>query len=193
MKPGDPGKAWARIDRFLTWWEEKASPVNWFGNALKGREGLWVVLRCVILLGLLKLVFSSPVASAWCLIGLGVTVYLTLDIVCYNTSVVFVSRRPARPLRSALLAFFSYLQLGVGFAAFYALFVRDFGVAVGARRALHSSVIIMTTLGYTDLQPLPDRWGAATLFVIQLATSLYFLVILLAGVVAWAGDPKPKA
>jgi hypothetical protein len=193
MRPGDPAKAWARVDAFLLSWEKKGSPVNWFGNAFKGREGIWVLLRGAILLALLKLVFSCPWVSVWPVIGLTVILYLTFDILLYNTSVVFASRRPAYPLRSALLAFFSYVHLAVAFAAFYAPFARDFDTAVGPRRALHNSVIMMTTLGYAELHPLSNKWGASTLLAIQLLTSLYFLVILLAGVVSWAGSPRSKS
>jgi hypothetical protein len=189
MRPGEPERAWGRIERLIEVYEAKISPVRWFGDLFRGREGFYVLLRMAFLLCALKTVFMVPVGWWTKLLTVASTLFL-LDILLASTSVEIVTRSPARALRSIVLTFLSYLSIGVSFGVFYAGVRGDFGPTplCGAWRALYFSFVTMTTLGYGDITPLPNCRTRSSLVMLELGLSVYFLVILIARVVAWQAE-----
>lgn len=145
----------------------------------------------VFLLGALKIMFIVPVGWYTDLLIIASALFL-LDILLVNTSVSIVTRSPASALRSVVLTFFSYLSVGIAFGVFYTGVKDDFGPLPlsDAWRLLYFSLVTMTTLGYGDITPLPNRLTVQFLVMLELGLSVYFLVILVARVIAWHAEPR---
>jgi len=77
----------------------------------ESREGWFVLMRTVVLIGLVFLALRCPEVAAF------VAAYFILDALTVNTTYVFVTGSPINALRSALLTIVTYLDLALGFAA----------------------------------------------------------------------------
>jgi voltage-gated potassium channel Kch len=117
-----------------------------------------------------------------------VALLLLADILVSSTSVAFVSRFPAHPLRTALFTAFAFVQIAIAFAVFYVL-AADFNRKLNPISATYFSVVTMTTLGYGDIYPKEGAWLGQLIVVCQLVVGLYFLSTLLAVVANWSNAP----
>jgi voltage-gated potassium channel Kch len=195
---GPAGIFWLGVEAAILSYEMKYSPMRWFCNwwgLFKGRAGCYGVARFVTLVALLALVFhlpSYPIASAiLATVALLVPVLFVFDILVSNTSIAFVSRFPAHPLRTAVLFAFSFLQIALAFAVLYGLF-GCFNRGLSPISALYFSVVTITTLGYGDIQLTEGAALGQLIVVCELLVGLYFLATLFAVVVSWAnGPPAP--
>ena len=184
---GDAGKFWLRIELLILDWELRRSPMSWFkdwGGFFRGRAGRYIFLRLFTLICLLWLVthLGGMVVTSICgFVGF----VLFMDILMANTSVVFISRFPAHPLRSAVFTIISFFSAAVSFALFYALSPNSFRPALGARTALYFSTVTIATVGYGDITPRLD--SLMQLVVIsEILVGLYFLAVLFAVISSWA-------
>jgi Ion channel len=156
---GPAGEFWLRVEAAILKWEIEYSPMRWFktwGGLFRGRAGRYLAARFGVLVGLLLLA-SYPPAWAACRSVLAtilsvVALLLLADILVSSTSVAFVSRFPAHPLRTALFTAFAFVQIAIAFAVFYVL-AADFNRKLNPISATYFSVVTMTTLGYGDIYP----------------------------------------
>jgi hypothetical protein len=85
-------KAWEGIEGILKCYEERISPVRWFGKLFRGREGCYVICRMAFLLWVLRVVFTVPVSFGWCTSLLKIaSAFVRLDILLVNTAVAIVT------------------------------------------------------------------------------------------------------
>jgi len=179
---GDPRKFWQHIEDGLTLWKDKLSPMRWkpWRTLFDGRAGVYVSLRFFILLAL---AWVQPI-SQWYLraVSLLVTSVFLLDIVIVHTAIVFKSIEPKNRLRSALLSFFSFVQLPIAFAIFYqSLYTNSFEPSLSnIVQALYFSSVTITTLGYGDIKPKSDASVAQILVIAEVIIGFYFIAILIA-------------
>ncbi|MBL7180678.1 MAG: hypothetical protein ISS65_10795 [Desulfobacterales bacterium] len=127
---GPSGKFWLRIEKYLLAYEFSVTPKRWFknwGGFFKGRAGRDLAIRFVILIVALnlasslcdkvsiKLIFQNTIIII-------IALFLMFDNLIVNTSIVFVSRFPANPLRSVLMTIFSFIQIIISYSIFYIIF-----------------------------------------------------------------------
>ncbi len=193
---GPSGKRWLSVHLWLARYDERYSPRNWFGawgGLLVARVGLYVVLRFVALL--LALFLASLAhqggaagivsgALAWAIAACAI-----VDILLAHTYIAFVRRSTADPLRTTVLALFSFAQLALAYGVLYALIGSQFQPPLHAVRAVYFSFITISTLGYGDIRPIDDAWLAQSMVVAELIFGLYFLAVVVAIVTSWANVP----
>ncbi len=192
---GPAGEFWLRVEAAILKWEAEYSPMRWFkawGGFFRGRAGRYLAARFGVLVGLLVLA-SYPPAWATCrgvlatILSLAALLLLA-DILVSSTSVAFVSRFPAHPLRTALFTAFAFVQIAIAFAVFYVL-AGDFNRKLNPISATYFSVVTMTTLGYGDIQLKEGAWPGQVIVVCQLVVGLYFVSTLFAVVANWSNAP----
>jgi len=130
-------------------------------------------------------------------LAIGVAVLLAIDILLFNTAVVFVSALPLSLLRSNLFTMFSYGSLALAFSPLWLLVpcfpsVTASGWATAGRRSLdafYQSVRTLTTSG-TDI-PSICRWGKL-LASVEGLIGIYFLSIIIAGYLALPKGGRSK-
>jgi hypothetical protein len=178
------------VERAFLSWEMKWSPARWlpWRHVFWGREGFYVIVRGALLAATLGLV----AATTWTTTGgvilrvaaLGLVSLMMLDILVVHASIAFVSRRPASPLRSAVLALVSFFQIPLGFAVVYRAIPECFNVSLTWDRAIYFSVITATTVGYGDIAPRAEARLAHAAVVAELVTSVTFLSVLVARLIS---------
>jgi len=103
---------------------------------------------------------------------------LAIDILLFNTGVVFVSARPANLLRSNLFTAFGYVSLALAFSPFWLWLHCSRGSGIARIfDAIHQSVRTLTTAGPEG--PLSN--GAKVLASVESLLGIYFLSIIIAG------------
>lgn len=136
---------------------------------------------------------ASTVLGWWLRAGaVALTVLFLTDIVIVHTAIAFVSRVRANLLRSAVLAIFSFFQIPLGFAVFHLCNADSFSHPLTWKSALYFSVVTATTLGYGDFYPKKDAGFAQGLVVVEALTSVGFLSILIARLIALATTPDER-
>jgi hypothetical protein len=133
------------------------------------------------------------------IIPLFVAGWVVIDTLITHTSISFINRFPANPLRSGIFALFSLFTIIVAFAVFFVLANSGFtDKAESAEsilslfRAVYFSFVTITTLGYGDIVPLGGTFMgyiAQLLVMLELVVGLYFLLIILATVASWGNSP----
>ncbi len=191
---GRAGKFWLQVENKLLRWEVRQSPMRWFhdwGGVFKGRDGFYAFLRLVVVvLALVGASFLPSRCEPKIVLGLvlGLLSFLAIvDVLLSSTSIAFVSRFPAHPLRSALITLVSFVTLATSFAVFYQFSPASFNVSLNPLRAAYFSTVTLATLGYGDIHPATGAWWYQLLVMVELFVGLYFLVILFAIVSSWAG------
>jgi hypothetical protein len=138
-------------------------------------EGWWILLR----FGLLGFC-TYAAARGWCPgIAAGASFLLGVDILLFNTAVVFVTGRPLNGLRSNVFTMASYVSLALVFSPFWLLF-HDFTNATACTRtldAIYQSVRTLTTAGPEDAL----SSGGKILASVESLVGIYFLSIIIAG------------
>jgi hypothetical protein len=150
----------------------------------KNREGRYMLESFVVL------VVFTWVATTWTggsptwtrVLSAGLPVGYLLDSAIVNTSIVFVTRDPIHPLRSVLLTFVAFVNVGVAFAAIYAL-EQCLKHAQSFHEFVYFSFITLATIGFGDIVPSGQlsRWTV----VAEVLTGLYFLAAVFSTVTAW--------
>ena len=193
---GPSGKRWLSMQLWLARYDERYSPRNWFktwGGRLVGRVGFYVVLRFLFLLLALARTSLGPARGgarigrdilAWAIAACAI-----VDILLAHTYIAFVRRSTADPLRTTVLALFSFAQLALAYAVLYALIGSQFQPPLHAVRAVYFSFITISTLSYGDIRPLDEAWLAQSMVVAELVFGLYFLAVVVAIVTSWANVP----
>lgn len=189
---GSSGEFWLRIEAAILKWETDYSPMRWFDQwkgFFKGRAGRYLFARFVILVGLLVLAYYQS-ALGYVSIVLPIVLalailFLLADILISNTSIAFVSRFPAHPLRTVLFTAFAFVQIGVSFAILYILF-GDFNLPLNPISATYFSFVTITTLGYGDIHLNEGAWLGQLIVIFQLFVGVYFISILFAVVSNWS-------
>jgi hypothetical protein len=156
---------WDRIEDCLRWYVFVGNPSELL-RYFRQREGRWVLLR-FILLGICTVVPAAADYWIFMAIAVGVAALLAIDILLFNTGVVFVSARPLNLLRSNVFTAFGYVSLALAFSPFWLLLPcfpstkRTGWLAAGGRSldAFYQSARTLTTAG-TDI---PDLciWGTS--------------------------------
>jgi hypothetical protein len=201
---GQPGKFWLRKRLWIYKYETRWCLRRWFkcwGGRLQDKAGLLIFIQFqILLLALLfEYRFSKPNPSCILLLAVPivVSIYLIFDILLVNSSVAFVSRFPADPLRSALFANFCFVNLVFAFSIFYLALGDCFNPVIdNPIEALYFSFVTMTTLGYGDFHPTQENgWPVQLVVIFQLSIGLYFLAVLINIFVSWTNKqqaPEPK-
>jgi hypothetical protein len=134
----------------------------------------------VLLRFILLFVFTAMAAVCDRLICIVVVVgsLLAIDILLFNTGVVFVSARPMNLLRSNIFTVFGYFSLALAFSPFW-LWLHCSGESAIARilDAIYQSVRTLTTAGPEG----PLSGEAKALASFESLIGIYFLSIIIAG------------
>jgi hypothetical protein len=192
-------KTWLQVEVFFTNYQTRWSPLRWIpwfhARKAKGRVEAYLVSRLFLICGLLVLLrfFHDRSLVNW--VCAGISVFLSLDIIASLTSGVFTSRWPAHPLRAILLSLFSFAQLALCFGVMYAIQCADFKERVGVFGVVYFSFVTISTVGYGDISPAPEKTLLRLTVIVEILLGLYFIVVLLASAIQWIGDrpPQPRA
>jgi len=168
---------WDRIENCLKRYVERA----WF----QGREEWWVFGRLFALL-----VLAWLAACGWYCPASVVALFLALQIVVYNTAVVFVTEQITSKLRSVVLPMVGFTSLAVAFATLWiaASFSQTESPRQRFANAIYQSVRTITTAGPES------RPGAALTAPEQALASIEMLlgIYVVAVIVARYLSLKPK-
>ena len=190
---------WLRIEWFLYVWQIRFSSVPLLNSLLRriGRSwdagqhmALWFVVLALALLSESQyarsfacfLCFARPLL--WVLIA-----WRFVDVILVNVSITFTSKFPGNPLRSVILTLAGYVQVILIFAYVYAKMGTSwFPKYQAVRQAVYFSFGTISTVGYGNLEP-TDLLPCFAV-VSELLLGLFFVVTVLAQVVAWANQPQ---
>ena len=195
---GNTGKRWLRLRRHLLTYEQSWSPAAQLRRLAPDSfedSGPYLVARFALLL--LSLFVATSDGIIWRFFAVIGSLIFVVDILLTHISIAFVSRLPADALRSVAFALFSFIQLAVGFAVFFAALGPSFvpvditpkvPVRIGYFDSMYFSLLIMTTVGWGDLMPDPQSAIPKFLISLQLLASLSFLAIALQIMVSWSSQ-----
>jgi hypothetical protein len=173
---------WCRIACGLTFYAQRVSPAGFF-PCFYSREGRVVFLEFVILLVCNVVAATSAKAAP---IAVAVAILVGLDILLVNTTIAFVTGRPAlviHPLRSAIFTVCGYFNLALAFGTWWITLGYDDRAPDRILTAAYQSLRTQATLG-------PDgsveSWWGRGLVMIQVIIGIYFVVMILAIYASWA-------
>lgn len=190
------GIAWLKAERWLMCWEVRYSPRCWFGSwkgLFKERAGVYLIVRLSIVLLLcaaLGLSYGTP--WHWGMVSLSYVVGLLFlaDLLFASTSIAFVTRYPANPIRSATFTLGGLITLSSIFALFFLGVPNDFTPCLNPISAIYFSIVTLAAVGYGDIHPL-DNHGLAQLMVFsELMVGAYFVMVIVAIITSWGTNPK---
>jgi len=162
--------SWTRIEDCL-----KRSVECW---VFRGHEGCWVFARFLIVLALAGLAARGHyyLASAVALIP-------ALEIVAYNTAVVFVTKRIENRLRSVVLTIFAFASLAVAVSPIWIWlrFAETEPVSTRLTTGIYQSVRTLTTAGpdsscFSQQSTAAMQWIAS----IEMILGIYFVAVIIA-------------
>lgn len=188
------GIAWLKAERWLMCWEVRYSPRCWFGSwkgLFEERAGVYLLVRLMIVLLLCAaLGLSYGTAWHWGVVSLSYIVGLLslADLLFSSTSIAFVTRYPANPIRSAIFTLIGLITLSSIFALFFLGVPNDFAPCLDPISAIYFSLVTVATVGYGDIRPLD---GLAQLMVFsELMVGAYFVMVIVAIITSWGTNPK---
>ncbi len=177
-------KGWLFVEWLLLLWQVRLSPVALLKKIIPS-VGLSLVLFTVI---------QGVAIFCWhwmcLLIQLGVLLLVLwrfVDIFLSNLSITFTSKEPANPIRTVIYSMVAYVQIGLSYAFFFVAWLpKADGTPAGGFEAILFSFGVLATSGIgheTFCVALPLAIG---LVVSEAVLGLFFVVIILAQVAAWA-------
>lgn len=180
---------WQKIESFLYNYEKTYAPVRWFGEwagLTKGREGYFVFLRLLFLIGLYVAVFHLFLSSWGRLLSTIIATYLIVDMVVLPTSIAFGGNSPMRPLRVLLFVFLNYLSICTAYGVLYVALCRSsFNIDPDLIDLAYFSCTSMTTLGFGDITPARHTILVKLLASSEVLVGLYFWAVLVGTIIAW--------
>ena len=169
-------ECWLAVHRFLFCWVHRG-PSSYFCCPY---EEVYVALRLAVLVGLAWLATWGCYKTT--IIGAAV---LAIDMLLFNTAVVFETGGLGDPLRSIVFTMIAYASLAVAFAPAWIVF--RFGSGAGARTwdqlatGIYQSVRTLTTSGPETAFSAGEKLFAS----FEMLVGIYFLSIVLAGYLSW--------
>jgi hypothetical protein len=158
------------------------------GGAFAGRAGDYVAVRFVLLVALGVTLDLLHLSRLFSIAAAFLPVIAVVDILMSNTSVAFISRFPAHPIRTVVFTTVAWITLAVAFADLYVSMPEGFTPVTHLSfvQALYFSVVTLATVGYGDIHPAVDATFLQLLVIVEIVTGLYCLVVLFAVVTSWA-------
>jgi hypothetical protein len=190
------GIPWLKVEWWLLRWELRYSPMRWFDawkGRFKGRAGAYVAARLAILLVLcmgLDLSRGRSWHSSLVAFSYSAGVLFLVDLLASNTSIAFVSRFPANPIRSAMLTLLGLITLASIFALFFLGIPDHFTPELNTVSALYYSLVTLATLGYGDIRPCDNHPVAQLMVFGELVVGAYFVMVIVAMITSWGTNPK---
>ena len=181
---------WQKIESFLQDYEKVYAPMHWFrnwGGLTRGKQGRYVFLRFVVLVGLYVAAFYLPL-YAWSKMSMAlVAIYSIADMVVLPTSYAFGGIHPMRPLRALALVFTNYISICVAFGLVYVTLCRSsFNIHPDLFDLAYFSCTTMTALGLGDILPLRHTVLVRVLVISEVLIGLYFWAVLVGMIISWA-------
>ncbi len=181
---------WQILESFLRNYEQAYAPMRWFrhwGGLTKERQGYFIFLRFVFLVGLYVVAFYVPL-YAWSKIVLSsIAIYLIGDMFMLPTSYAFGGIPPMRPLRALVFVFFNYVSISIAFGLLYNTFCRSsFSVDPDLIDLAYFSFTTMTALGMGDIAPARHAILVRFLVVSEVLIGLYFWAVLVGMIISLA-------
>ncbi len=186
---------WRKIESRLKDYERSYAPVRWFGGwggLTRGREGYFIFLRFVFLVGLYMAAFYLP-SYAWSKISLTfIALYLIAESVLLPTSIAFGGILPMHPLRALVFVFFNYISICMAYGVLYITLCRSsFNIDPDLVDLAYFSFTTMTALGLGDITPARHTLLVRFLLVSEVLIGLYFWAVLVGTIIAWTvREPK---
>jgi hypothetical protein len=191
-----PAFWWLRFEWLLYLYQTRISLVPLLNRALRScgckweaehHTVLWLVALAIALIT--ESYYGQSVTNYAHYFLSALFVWRLVDIVLVNVSITFTSKFPANRLRTVILTFAGYIQMILVYAYLYAVFGKSwFLKCVTAADAVYFSFGTTLTVGYGNLEPtyiLPR-----SVVVSELMLGLFFVVIVIAQVAAWANQPQ---
>lgn len=180
---------WQTLESFLRNYERAYASLRWFrhwGGLTKERQGYFIFLRFVFLVGLYVAAFYLPL-YAWSKILLAfIAVYLIGDMFMLPTSYAFGSIPRMRPLRALVFVFFNYISISIAFGVLYVTLCRSsFNIDPDLIDLPYFSFTAMTAMGLGDITPARHTILVRFLVVSQVLIGLYFWAVLVGMIIAW--------
>lgn len=180
---------WQKIESSLRSYERAYTPMRWFrhwGGLTRGRQGHFIFLRFVFLVGLYVAAYHLPL-HAWGKILLTIiAVYLIADIFMLPTSIAFGGILPMRPLRALVFVFFDYISISMAFGVLYVTLCRSsFNLDPDLVDLAYFSFTTMTALGLGDITPARHTMLVRFLVVSEVLIGLYFWAVLVGMIISW--------
>ena len=186
-------KFWQKIESLLRNYEQAYTPYRWFwgwAGFTEGREGYFIFLRFVFLVGLYAMAFSLPLSHWARLVPIIIAIFLIADMVLLPTSIVFSGilrlRLSMHPMRALVFLFLTYISIAMAFGVLYVTLCRfSFNMVPEFIDLAYFSFTTMTALGPGDITPAPHTLLVKLLVVAEVLTGLYFWGVLVATLIAW--------
>ncbi len=180
---------WQKIEALLRKYERTYAPVRWFrdwGGLTGGRQGYFVFLRFVFLIGLYLAAFYLPL-SGWSKMALTiVAAYLIADMFMLPTSYAFGGIPVMRPLRALVFVFFNYISISMAFGVLYVTLCRtSFNIAPDLIDLAYFSFTTMTALGMGDISPARHTVLVRFFVIAEVLIGLYFWAVLVGMIISW--------
>jgi len=180
---------WQRLEPFLRNYERAYAPIRWFhhwGGLTKGRQGYFILLRFIFLVGLYVAAFYLPLYG-WSKISLTfIAIYLIADMFMLPTSYAFGGIPRMRPLRALVFVFFNYVSISVAFGLLYVTLCRSsFNIDPDLIDLPYFSFTTMTALGLGDIIPARHAIFVRFLIVSEVLIGLYFWAVLVGMIISW--------
>jgi hypothetical protein len=193
---------WQKIELFLRNYEKAYAPLHWFQDwegLTRDRQGHFVFLRFVFLVGLYVAAFYVPL-YAWSKISLTcIAMYLIVDMFMLPTSYAFGGLPPMRPLRAMVFVFCNYVSICTAFGLLYLTLCRfSFNIDPDLFDLAYFSCTTMTALGMGDIMPAQHTLVVRFLMVSEVLIGLYFWAVLVGMIISWtqretkSGTSSPK-
>jgi len=182
---------WQRIESFLRNYERAYAPTHWFrnwGGLTRGKQGRFVFLRFLILVGLYVASFYLPL-NAWSKVSLTfIAIYLIADMLMLPTSYAFggILIPRIQPLRALVFVLFNYISISMAFGVLYVTLCRSsFNIAPDLIDLPYFSFTTITALGMGDITPARHTILVRFLVVSEVLIGLYFWAVLVGMIIPW--------
>jgi Ion channel len=187
-----PAVYWLRIEYFLYFWQTRISPGAMLRRLCSSWEAGHSLTLWFGLVGLAILCESRYAPdSFFCSRAILVTILAVriVDIVLIHLAITITSRFPGNRLRTVIFTLASYLQIVLIYAYFYAVGGKAWYPQYRALRdAVYFSFGSILTVGYGNLKP--SELIPRAVVISELVLGLFFIVVIVGQVVAWASQPQ---